>query len=130
MGTERRTPPTPPDVEPPAPAIVEPSPNDTTGPAEARLGSAGVARLRARFADLAARIRDRVEDDARRQELKAAAERLNPDGWRTDEEVSAGLESYEATFEAVKTAIGGRKPAGQAPAAASAADAIGPDETQ
>ena len=114
-------------VEPP-PIAIEATPEES-GPVHTRLGAAGLARLRSRFADLAARIQDRVEDEARRLELKASAERLNPDGWRTEEEVSAGLESYEATFEAVKTAIGGRrKPI--APATSPGPEPGGSDEAQ
>ena len=114
-------------VEPPPTAIDAAA--EECGPVYARLGTAGLARLRSRFADLSARIRDRVEDEARRLELKAAAERLNPDGWRTDEEVSAGLESYEATFDTLKTAIGGRRKAA-GPAGSAAPEPGGRAETQ
>ena len=39
----------------------------------------------------------------RRDQLKSQAERLNPDTWVTDAEVTAGLESYETVFESLRT---------------------------
>jgi hypothetical protein len=53
-----------------------------------------------------ARISERVSDPVRREELKARAERLNPDTWVTADEVAEGVEQYEATFEALRSAIG------------------------
>jgi hypothetical protein len=75
-------------------------------PSHARLGSEGLARLRARYAEVLARITERVPDPARQDELKAQAERLNPDSWVTDPEVTAGLEAYESVFEALRSAVG------------------------
>ncbi|MDQ3349076.1 MAG: hypothetical protein M3545_14055, partial [Acidobacteriota bacterium] len=70
--------------------------------ASTRLGSEGLARLRARHAEVLARISEKAADPAQREQLKAAAERLNPDTWVTEAEVAAGLESYEAVFESVR----------------------------
>jgi hypothetical protein len=56
-----------------------------------------------------AAITRRVTDEGRRDELKAEAERLNPDGWVTDEEVSAGLEQYEAVLASLRDVIGRRR---------------------
>ena len=77
--------------------------------AEARLGAEGLIRLRARYAELIARISDRVSDPLRQAELQAQAERLNPDNWVTDPEVREGLEQYEATFEALRAVVGRRR---------------------
>jgi hypothetical protein len=74
--------------------------------AHKRLGSEGLARLRARYAEVMARISERIDDPARQEELKSQAERLNPDTWVTDAEVTAGLEQYEATFEVLRSAVG------------------------
>lgn len=71
-------------------------------PAEARLGSEGLQRLRGRYADVMAGIRDRVPEGPQREELKAQAERLNPDTWVTDDEVRLGLEQYESVFESLR----------------------------
>jgi hypothetical protein len=76
-------------------------------PAHARLGSEGVSRLRARYSEVLARISERTPDPIRQEQLKAQAERLNPDTWVTDAEVSAGLEEYETVFEALRSVIGG-----------------------
>jgi hypothetical protein len=97
-------PPAPPRLPEVEPSAVE------TGPAAARLGATGLGRLRARYAEIVGRIHARVEDDSRRAELNALAARLNPDEWGSDEAVVAGLEGYEATYEQLKHAIGGRRP--------------------
>ena len=74
-----------------------------------RLGSEGLSRLRARHSEVMARISETVTDPVRRDELKSQADRLNPDTWVTDAEVSAGLESYETVFESLRTVIGRRR---------------------
>jgi hypothetical protein len=77
--------------------------------AHARLGSEAVLRLRGRYAELSARLRERVQDPARLEELKGQAERLNPDTWVTDAEVTAGLEQYEEVFESLRALVGSRR---------------------
>ncbi len=74
-------------------------------PAHARIGAAGVRQLRSRYAELLARIAERT-DDTRRTELKAQADRLNPDSWVTDEQVSEGLEQYEAVLASLREVAG------------------------
>jgi hypothetical protein len=72
-----------------------------------RIGPEGLARLRARYAEVMARIAERpIEDEASREELTGRAERLNPDAWVTDAEVREGLEQYEAVFESLRPMIG------------------------
>jgi hypothetical protein len=78
-------------------------------PAQVRLGFEGLSRLRARHAEVLARISEKVSDAAARDELKSAAERLNPDTWVTEAEVSAGLESYESVFESLRGVVGRRR---------------------
>ena len=85
---------------PPEPAAAEP-----TTAAHAKLGSEGLARLRARYCETLARIEERVVEPDRQEQLKALAERLNPDGWVTESDVSVGLESYEATFAELRSGI-------------------------
>jgi hypothetical protein len=77
--------------------------------AQARLGSEGLSRLRARHAEVLARISEKVTDPVRRDELNGDAERLNPDTWVTDAEVSAGLEAYETVFETLRAVVGRRR---------------------
>ena len=91
---------------PPAPRA---EPLDPTA-ALARLGAEGLLRLRARHAEVLARISEKLPDPAVRDELKAQAERLNPDNWVTDADVTEGLEQYEAVFESLRSVVGrGRK---------------------
>ena len=78
-------------------------------PAHARLGSEGLARLRARFADVTANINRRVQGDERRRELLEQAEKLNPDTWVTDSEVVQGLEGYEGVLASLRDVIGRRR---------------------
>ena len=77
--------------------------------AHARLGSEAVLRLRGRYAEVLARLRERVQDPTRLEELKSHAERLNPDTWVTDAEVAAGLEQYEEVFESLRGVVGRRR---------------------
>lgn len=84
-------------------------PEEPMTAAHARLGSEGLSRLRARYAETMARITERIPDPEQQLQLKALAERLNPDAWVTEGDVNAGLESYEATFEALRGSIGTRR---------------------
>ena len=59
-----------------------------------RLGAEGLVRLRARYAEVMARIAEQPIDEEAREQLKTRAERLNPDGWVTADEVAAALEQY------------------------------------
>ena len=88
---------------------VEFGPEDRASAAYQRLGSEGLARLRARYAEVMARIAERPMEDAAREELKLRAERLNPDGWVTTEEVQQALEQYEHVFEGVRALVGTRR---------------------
>jgi hypothetical protein len=85
------------------------SPDEPVTAAQARLGSEALGRLRARHAEVLARISEKVTDPVRRDELKSQADRLNPDTWVTDAEVSAGLEAYETVFESVRGVVGRRR---------------------
>lgn len=86
------------------------SPVSATTPASARLGSEGLARLRARHAEVLARITEKITDPVRHAQLNADAERLNPDTWVTAAEVVEALETYEAVFETLRGVIGHRRP--------------------
>ena len=92
-----------------AATVVEPLDLSVMTAALARLGPEGLIRLRARHAEVLARISEKVEDPARREELKAQAERLNPDTWVTGPDVTEGLERYEAVFESLRSVVGRRR---------------------
>ena len=81
-------------------------PSETPTPAHAKLGAEGVERLRARYAEMLARISERTADPLRREELKLQADRLNPDAWVTSEEVVQGLEQYESVFASLREVVG------------------------
>jgi hypothetical protein len=83
--------------------------DETVSAAQARLGSEGLSRLRARHSEILARISETVTDPVRRDELKSQADRLNPDTWVTETEVTAGLEDYESVFESLRTVVGRRR---------------------
>jgi hypothetical protein len=93
-------------VEPEIAGTVEPTAGDAL---HARLGTEGIVRLRGRHAEILARITERIQDPTRREELKSQAERLNPDTWVTEAEVTAGLEQYETIFESVRAQVGRRR---------------------
>ena len=99
-----------PRVEPPPP---RPQAGDALCAVEARLGSEGLSRLRARYSEILARISETVSDPTRQEELKATAERLNPDTWVTETEVQAGLEDYETVLEALRFVVGRRRRRGR-----------------
>lgn len=101
----------------PMPGAVEPFSDDAAAPPEtevptpahAKLGAEGVERLRARYAEILARISERTTDPVRRDELRAQADRLNPDSWVTGEEVVQGLEQYESVFASLREVIGQKR---------------------
>lgn len=63
-------------------------------------------RLRARYAELLARITERAADPVRQEELRARAEALNPDAWLTAADVRQGLERYEQTYAELRQMLG------------------------
>jgi hypothetical protein len=87
-------------------------PREATEPlsaAHARLGSEALGRLRGRYADVLANLTRRVPEEQRREQLREQAERLNPDSWVTDAEVTAGLEAYESVLASLREVVGRRR---------------------
>jgi hypothetical protein len=95
--------------------------------AERVLGAEGLSRVRARYAEVLARISAQITDDAVADELRDLAERLNPDAWVTPDEVGRGLEDFERVLEQLRQRLGpprrprrargpGESPAESAPA--------------
>ena len=95
-------------------------------PAHARLGSEALARLRGRYADVLANLARRVLDEQRREQMREQAERLNPDSWVTDEEVTAGLDSYESVLASLREVSGRRRRRRRGRGSSSAGAAAGP----
>jgi hypothetical protein len=78
-------------------------------PAHEKLGQDGVQRLRQRYADVRARVFERATEPARRAELLATAERLNPDAWTTVDEVTSALEQYESVLAQLREVVGRKR---------------------
>lgn len=120
-----------------SPETAAPEPTEPTSAAHARLGSEALARLRGRYADVLANLARRVPDEERRQQLREQAERLNPDNWVTDEEVTVGLEAYEAVLASLREVVGrrrrrrrGRGGSGQSAASADAQGQAEPGDSE
>ena len=78
-------------------------------PVDKNLGREQLTRLRARHAELLARIAERGGEPERVEALRAQAESLNPDTWVTDEEVRLGIESFETKIRDLRAALGLRR---------------------
>ena len=78
-------------------------------PVVALVGDEGLARLRARYAEIQARITEKAADPAAQDEMRAKAETLNPDTWTTPELATDGLERFEAEAEELKKVLGPRR---------------------
>jgi len=100
-------------ADPAIPPDLPPESIEPINAAHARLGSEALARLRGRYADVLAGVARRVQDEQRREQLREQAERLNPDSWVTDEEVSAGLEGYESVLASLREVLGRRRRRGR-----------------
>jgi hypothetical protein len=74
--------------------------------AEQALGTEGLSRVRARHAEVLARITTQITDAAVADELRAEAESLNPDAWVTADDVRAGLENFERVLERLRQRLG------------------------
>ena len=70
------------------------------------IGAENVARLRARHAEVLARISDRVSDPARREALQGLAEEVNPEAWLTVEEVQQGVADFDARLARLGAQLG------------------------
>lgn len=93
----------------PEAAAPEVPPPDVIVAAHAKLGADGVARLRTRYAEIRARIPERVSDPAKREELQGQAARLSPDLWVTDEDVVRALDEYEAVLASLREVVGRKR---------------------
>ena len=78
-------------------------------PVVALIGDDGLARLRARYAELQARISEKLTEPSAREAMRARVEALNPDSWRTGEQVVHGIERFEAAAEEIKKTLGRRR---------------------
>jgi hypothetical protein len=85
------------------------APDEPARPLGRVLSSEDLARLRARFAEILARITERAPDPARLEQLRTQAERLDPDTWVTEDEIRQALEHYEAVYHSLRSVLGPRR---------------------
>jgi ribonuclease E len=76
---------------------------------EALVGAEGLARLRARHAEIQARITERGGEPGEVLDLRRRSETLDPDTWVTSEEARQALEHYEARLEEFRRVLGPRR---------------------
>lgn len=94
------------DLEEPSLADEFPSATDTPSAAEQALGREGLLRLRARYAEVQARIKAAAFEPGLHETLLELAEQLNPDAWVTPDEVTAGLEHFERVLADIGRHVG------------------------
>ena len=106
---------------------------------ERMLGAEHLTVLRARHAEILARISARGGDPARLEALREQATAVDPDTWVTESEVTAGLAAVDATLSELHRIVGRRRRRrrrrrdnaprqGMPPGAAGGEDAAGPAE--
>jgi hypothetical protein len=91
---------------------LEPPDEDRTPaprPVEQLCAPEQLAILRARYAELMARLADRHDDPTRLEEWRRQIERLNPDEWVTLEEVREGIDRFNREFVPLHQALGPRR---------------------
>ena len=92
-------------------ADAEPMPDETEEhPVVTLMGHETLARLRARYAEIRARIDEKPLDPEQLDTIRAEAEKLNPDRWTQIEEAVAGIERFESEVEVLKAQLGRRPP--------------------
>ncbi len=62
-------------------------------------------RLRARYAEITARIHQMDADDATRAAWQTRAEPLNPDSWITPDEILAGVSRADQLFDDLRRTL-------------------------
>jgi hypothetical protein len=86
---------------------VEPAPPvDQRGLVDELAGREIAGRLRARFAEIVARIDTLDLDGAAREAWLARAEAIDPDAWESPDAVLQGVSHADALFEKLKTELG------------------------
>jgi len=77
--------------------------------AERMLGAEQLTVLRARYAEILARISARGGDAARVEALREQAAAVDPDGWVTEADVTTGLASIDVTLAELHRIVGRRR---------------------
>ena len=74
------------------------------------LGDETLVRLRARHAEIRARIKEKVSESAELSAMLARAEPINPDRWNTIEAAVRGIERFEVEVGEIRADLGRRPP--------------------
>ncbi len=92
-------------------AEAEPVPDEAQEhPVVTLMGHETLARLRARYAEILARIDEKPLDPDQLDTVRGLAEKLNPDRWSQIEEAMAGIERFDAEAEVLRARLGRRPP--------------------
>jgi hypothetical protein len=94
-----------PTAEPDSPPLAA-SPSRSHGLVDQLAGREIAARLRARYDEMSARVRQ--ADASIRESLMTRAEALDPDRWQTPEDVLQGVSNADALFEQLRAALHSR----------------------
>jgi hypothetical protein len=94
-----------PEVEETLQAPLEGAPSTTRGLLEELVGREIATRLRARYAEILARIHEQGFDSGVTAQWTARAESLDPDTWLTPAAVLEGVRDADHRFEALRTAL-------------------------
>lgn len=78
-------------------------------PVAALVGDDGLARLRAQYAEVRARLTESRVEPRLREKVSVRVEALNPDAWRPGEETVLGIERFESEAAAIKADLGRRR---------------------
>jgi len=89
-----------------SPVAVEPVERAASGLVDELAGREISARLRARYAEIVARIEGRELDGAALETWLARAEAIDPDAWESPEAVLQGVSNADALFEKLKAELG------------------------
>ena len=96
------------DAPAPAPVAVEHHASEPSA-VERLLGAEQLTVLRARHAEILARISVRGGDPARLEALREQASAVDPDGWVTEADVTTGLASIDGTLAELHRIVGRRR---------------------
>jgi hypothetical protein len=73
---------------------------------EQALGSEGLSRVRARYAEVLTRVHGATLDFETQARLIESAERLNPDAWVTSAQVQEGIREFERVLAEISAIVG------------------------
>ncbi len=88
----------------------EPAEEPAEHPVVALLGDETLVRLRARYAEIRARISEKMSEPEALSAMLARADSIDPDRWSSVEAAVRGIERFEAKIEGIRADLGRRPP--------------------